>query len=400
LKAFAVEEQNGNYGESLRSDLELRTTLIVCAICSEVKNAGELMSIVLEKNVIPESIKLDEGGIIDVAPLGNRHYCQMYACSACCCNGKVYFKHAQWNVHRFSRMDEVDAWLSEQSFVSTIMSTISVKHSGSGGHSFKQESIGPAVFYYHDVLNTMHAFVNECFDEHEVAVGWVRQGQGTNSKALMMVRVAVVLNLFVKLWAQNTTYQLQCLQHANGAWKPERVETELISLILTREGEEREHEPCAREVEQHSWPWKVTSNALKRFYVKIGQIVSTEGVSEIRLFVQAFPCLFPRMTHGKVVALTNEMSLKQFAHHVALLSDNRLCKHDHALFVLNSLLMKQSIFRQTFLGKSELPSFLEGVSDLTKLDMELRKSIEVDEKEKETEKEEAEQTKKDYQSEH
>jgi hypothetical protein len=141
LKAFVVEERNRDYGESLRSDLELRTTLIACAICSELKNAGELMSIVLEKNVIPESIKLDEGGIIDVAPLGNGHYCQMYACTVCCCNGKVYFKHAQWNVHGFGRTDYVDAWLPEQSFVSTIMSTISVKHSGCGGHSFKQAGI-------------------------------------------------------------------------------------------------------------------------------------------------------------------------------------------------------------------------------------------------------------------
>jgi hypothetical protein len=99
---------------------------------------------------------------------------------------------------------------------------------------------------------------------------------------------------------------------------------------------------------------------LKRFDVQIGQIVSMEGISEIRLFVQAFPCLFPKMTHRIVVALTNEMSLKQFAHHVALLSDNRLCKHDRALFVLNSLLMKQSIFRQTFMGKSELPSTRPG----------------------------------------
>ncbi len=310
-----MDAANRNFGETLRSDLELRTTLIACAICSELKNAGELMSIVLEKNAIPKLVELDEGGIIDVAPLGNGDYCQMYACTVCCCNGKVYLKHAQWNVHGFGRMDAEDVWLPEQSFVSTIMSTISVKHSGNGGHSFKQEAIGPPVFYYHDVLSTMHAFVNECLNEHEMAVGWVRQGQGTNSKALMMVRVAVVLKLFVKLWAQNTTYQLQCLQHANGAWKPERVETELISLILRREAKEREHEPCAREVEQHSWPWKVTSNALKRFYVKIGQIASIEGVSEIRLFVQAFPCLFPRMTHGKVVTLTNEMSFKQFACH-------------------------------------------------------------------------------------
>jgi hypothetical protein len=212
----------------------------------------------------------------------------------------------------------------------------------------------------------------------------------------MMARVTVILKLFVKFWAQNTTYQLQCLQHANGAWKPERVEAELISLIVRREAEKRESKSCVRE--QHSWPWKVTDNDLKCFYVQIGQIVSMEGVSEIRLFVQAFPCLFPQMTHGKVLALANEMSLKQFARHMALLSDNRLCKHDRALFVLNSLLMKQSIFRQTFLGKGELPSFLECVDDLTKLDMELRKSIEVDEQEKEAKKEGAEQTKKDYQS--
>jgi hypothetical protein len=223
-----VKDANRIFGENLRSDLELRTALLVCAICSELKNASELMSIMLEKSAIPESVKLDDLGVIDVAPLGNGDFCQMYACTVCYCNGKVYLKHAQWNVHGFGKMDEVDAWLPEQSFVSTIMSTISVKHSGSGGHSFKQEAIGPTVFYYHDVLNTMHAFVNECLNEHEVAVGWVRQGQGTNSKALMMVRVAVVLKLFVKLWTQNTTYQVQCLQHANGAWKPERVESELI----------------------------------------------------------------------------------------------------------------------------------------------------------------------------
>jgi hypothetical protein len=155
LKAFVVEETAHTFGELLRSDLELRTTLIACAICSELKNAGELMSIVLEKSVIPESVKLDKEGVVNVAPLGNGKYCQMYACSVCFCNGKVYLKHAQWNVHGFGKMDEVDAWLPEQSFVSTIMSTISVKHSGSGGHSFKQESIGPSVFY-HSFQNFWH----------------------------------------------------------------------------------------------------------------------------------------------------------------------------------------------------------------------------------------------------
>ena len=398
LKAIDVDRTNRNFGESLRSDLELRTTLIACAICSELKNAGELLSIVLEKTVIPESVKLDELGIIDVAPLGNGHFCQMYACSVCCCNGKVYLKHAQWNVHGFGRMDEMDAWLSEQAFVSTIMSTVSVKHCGGGGHSFKQESIGPATFYYHDVLNTMHAFVRDCGDDEEVAVGWVRQGQGTSGKALMMVRVGVVLKLFVKFWMQNGTYRVQCVQHANGTWCEEKVETEVVSLIVKKMAEKRGNGHGASGKEQHCWPWKVTRNDAKRFYVKIGQIVSMEGVSEIRLFIQAYPCLFPEMTHGKVAALAKEMSLKQFAQHVALLSDNRLCRHDRALFVLNSLLMKQSVFRETFLEKSELPTFLECVGDLTKLEMELRKSIEEDEKEQEEEGEEPEKRKKDYQS--
>jgi hypothetical protein len=394
-----VEEANRCFGETLRSDLKLRTTLLACAICSEVKNACELMSIVLEKNVIPGSVKLDEGGIIDVAPLGNRHYCQMYACSACFCNGKVYLKHAQWNVHGFGNVHEMGAWLSEQSFVSTVVGTISVKHSGSGGHSFKQESTGPAMFYYHNVLETMHAFVRECLDEDNVAVGWVRQGQGASGKTLMMVRVVVVLKLFVKFWTQSATYRVQCLQHANGVWSAERMDKDLVPLI-----KERLEKPNGTKVtasgSQHSWPWKVTTGDVKRFYVKVGQVASMEGVSEIRLFIQAFPCLFPEMTHGKVVALAKEMSLKRFAHHLALLSDNRLCRHDRALFVLNSLLMKQSIFRQTFTGETELPTFLEGVGDLTKLDIELRKSIEqeVKEKEKDEEKEEGKMDRKDYQS--
>jgi hypothetical protein len=392
-----VKEANRCFGENLRSDLELRTTLLACAICSEKKNAGELMSVVFEKSDIPDMVKLDNLGIIDVAPLGNGDYCQMYACTVCCCNGKMYMKHAQWNVHGFGKMDEMDIWLSEQSFVSTIISTISVKHSGSGGHSFKQESIGPAVFYYHDILNTMHAFVCECVDDERAAVGWVRKGQGTSGKALMMVRVVVVLKLFVKFWNRSATYQVQCLQHANGLWSVERVGKELIPLIhkrLTKQNEIGMLE-CGN---THSWPWKVTSQEAKRFYVQVGDIVSMEGVSEIRLFIQAFPCLFPEMTHGKVALLTKEMSLKQFACHMALLSDNRLCKHDRALIVLNSLLMKQSVFQQTFGGKIELPMFLECVGDLTKLDVELRKSIETDEKEKETEKEELEKSKKDYQS--
>ena len=92
----------------------------------------------------------------------------------------------------------------------------------------------------------------------------------------------------------------------------------------------------------HSWPWIVTSQEAKRFYVQVGDVVSMEGLSEVQLFIQAFPCLFPAMMHGKGAMLTKEMSLKQFAHHLALLSDNRLCKHDCALFVLNSFVVDET----------------------------------------------------------
>ena len=177
-------------------------------------------------------------------------------------------------------MEETDIWLSEQSFVSTIISTISVKHSGSGGHSFKQESIGPAMFYYHDVLNTMHAFVCECLGDEKVAVGWVRKGQGTSGKALMMVRVVVVLKLFEIFWNESATYQVQCLQHAVGSWSVDRVEKELISFIQKKLKEENEIE-MLESGNLHSWPWKVTSQEAKRFYVQVGDIVSTEGISEI-----------------------------------------------------------------------------------------------------------------------
>ncbi len=61
--------------------------------------------------------------------------------------------------------------------------------------------------------------------------------------------------------------------------------------VETRKGRSRidfvDHEERGREkrrgtlckgMDQHAWPWKVTNNELKCFYVQIGQIVSTESV--------------------------------------------------------------------------------------------------------------------------
>jgi hypothetical protein len=60
----------------------------------------------------------------------------------------------------------------------------------------------------------------------------------------------------------------------------------------------------------------------KRYYIKIGAYVTLEGVSEICIFVQAFPCLFPKMDYKKSLQLNSEMSLRRFAQYIALLSDN------------------------------------------------------------------------------
>ena len=52
-----TDENNIALGNRLASDLALQTTLLVCAICSELKTATQLMSLVLRKDEVPE---LDE----------------------------------------------------------------------------------------------------------------------------------------------------------------------------------------------------------------------------------------------------------------------------------------------------------------------------------------------------
>ena len=394
-----MDENNTALGNRLASDLALQTTLLVCAVCSELKTAAQLMSLVLQKDGIPE---LDKRGIINLSPCGNADCCQLFACDVCYCNGKVLMKHAQWNIHGFGKLDEdiKECWLSEESFASTVTSTIAVKHCGSGGYSFKQESLGSASFYYHSVLDSIYGLLQECGNDERMAVGWVCEGQSVSSGALMMIRIRVVLKLFRTFWTNNLTYRVRCLQCANGLWSTEKVEQELFPLIekrlCTAAAVDEEKIDHGNSNQQHHWPWKVLDKNAKRYYVKVGAHVTMEGVSEIYMFVQAFPCMFPKMDHEKSLQLNSEMSLRRFAQHVALLSDNRLGKHDHALFVLNYILLKKAVCSEMFSGRAELPSFLEGVGDLTKLEAELKKSIEEEEKEKEVSDKEKEE--KSYQS--
>ena len=393
-----TDENNIALGNRLASDLALQTTLLVCAICSELKTATQLMSLVLRKDEVPE---LDECGIVNSSPCRNADFYQLFACDVCYCNGKVLMKHAQWNVHGFGKLelDVKDCWLSEESFISTVTSAIAVKHCGSGGYSFKQESLGSASFYYHSVLDSMYGLLQECENEEKMAVGWVREGQSVRSGALMMIRITVVLKLFQTFWTNNSTYRVQCLQCANGFWSTEKVEQQLLPLIEKRlcaaTAAAKTNDESSNQ--QHHWPWKVLDKNAKRHYVKVGAHVTLEGVSEICMFVQAFPCMFPKMDHEKSLQLSSEMSLRRFAQHLALLSDNRLGKHDRALFVLNYILLKKKICSEMFSGRAELPSFLEEVGDLRKLEAELKKSIE-EEEEKEKEDNVKEKEEKSYQS--
>jgi hypothetical protein len=59
-----------------------------------------------------------------------------------------------------------------------------------------------------------------------------------------------------------------------------------------------------------------------------------------------------------------------------------LGKYDCALFVLNYILLKSIVYSEMFSRRAELLLFLEGVGDLTKLEVELKKSIEEEEKDK------------------
>ncbi len=242
----------------------------------------------------------------------------------------------------------------------------------------------------------MYGLLQECGSDERMAVGWVREGQSVRSDALMMIRITVVLKLFRSFWTNSSTYRVRCLQCANGFWSTEKVEQELLPLIEKRLCAATAEKINDENSNQHHWPWKVLDKNAKRYYVKVGAHVTMEGVSEIYVFIQAFPCLFPKMDHEKSLQLNSEMSLRRFAQHVALLSDNRLGKHDRALFVLNYILLKKTVYSEMFSGRAELPSFLEGVGDLTKLEAELKKSIEEEEKEKGDKNKEQEQ--KSYQS--
>jgi hypothetical protein len=163
-------------GKQLSNDLELGTTLLCCAVCSELKNVSQFTSLILKDADIPENMNYDEAGILNSNPIANEENTQVRVCKGCFCNGKVFVKHFNWNVNGLGKFTN-DLWLSEESFVSTLACSIRVKHSGGGGHSFKQESQGNASFCHQNPLLNIHQILSLFPEEESVDVCWVRKGK-------------------------------------------------------------------------------------------------------------------------------------------------------------------------------------------------------------------------------
>ncbi len=387
-----LDEKNERFGQMMRQDIQLRTQLFVCAVCSEYKNATELKSFTIKANVLPQTVRLDEKGIISHQPIGRQDLLQFMACSSCQSGKGLSMRNAQWNCAGLGHIhglggDIIKPWYSEEALVATVVATICVRHAGQGGFSFKQEAQGAASFMYHNVLLSMMLMLGEirnAQDElhagetiNKVEVMWVRAGQQA-SKCGMMVRVRMVMTLFIELWKKSEIYRLQCLQNAGASFDVERVTNMIQQMQNIMQQISVDDDDGDNNSKQHSWPWKVTAPSKCKLFVTLQYLAPrAEKNADMRLFIQAFPCMFPALdSFEKVDALTKDFSMKRFAEHMARLSDQRLMHNDRALFVLNNVLMKYLIMQRVYAAiGTELPSHMECLGNLKMLVQSLERTI-------------------------
>jgi len=284
--------------------LKSGTELVVCAICSLQCQKGICTLVILRDSDITTDINLDSLGVVNQKPGGKSDFTQIIVCNRCFCSGKLVLKNGRYNVNGFGRVPN-DLWLSEEMLISTIISFIAVKHSGGGGFSYKQESLGGACFFYQNLLDTLWMLLQGDYKEGVVAVGWVRQGQATNRNAVMLVRIDKVLEFFVEKW-KSESYRVQAIQCSNGSWDISRVNTELIPLVQERLLEDSNNITLEagvadhyRERASHRWPWTVRSSSTQRFFIKLGQGVRVGSglTSEMYIFMHSFPSLFMNLEH-------------------------------------------------------------------------------------------------------
>lgn len=385
-----TEEDEGFDAEKLAKwlmrDLRLRTDLHVCAVCGERKCAFELTSEVIEAKEIPECVTLDAKGVLSEAPLGRGQYRQLHACDKCLVNGCIYWKHALWNANGLGVLED-SYWLSEEKLVATVSCSMTVRYAGSGGYSYKQESQGGASFMYHNVLASLAALLQEeeLLTEEMICMVFIRAGVRVLTEGKMLVRVRKLLELFTTLWTRNDLYRRHCLDCANGSWTEERVQTELLSKMQKRLNQpNQEQAERARSKTIHHWPWvpDPTWTDLKTFYVQIGSGVDVFGY-EAEVFMQAMPTLFSAVDSERLAQLkmamkwTERIALGAFAKHVAMLHDNRLGKHDRALFVLNWLVVRARVSAAMFKGSYAL-DVADGIDNVDAFVQELEGDITAD----------------------
>jgi hypothetical protein len=374
-------------GKWLMQDLLLRTDLRVCAVCSERKCVTELTSEVIKASDIPQGIVLDAKGIISEAPLGRDEYRQLCVCQTCNIYGSIYWKHALWNANGLGVLDET-YWWSEEAFVATISCAMTVRHAGGGGYSYKQESEGAASFTYHNVLASLAALLKEeeIILSKLFCIVMTRPGGRVSTDQKMLVRVRQLLKLFATLWTTNDLYRRHCLECANGNWTEEQVQSELMPMVWEQLNQHHQEHDIERQHwrDGHRWPWAVdpTWIDLKTFYVQMGSSVDVLGF-EVEVFMQAMPTMFSAVDSERLAKLKAAMNwkkqlrLEQFAKHVALLHDNRLGKHDRALFVLNWLVVRARVSGAMFKGYHAI-SVADGIDNVDAFASALEKDIAAD----------------------
>src|ERR1700742_2394735 len=89
-----VDESNKRFGEMMRQDLQLRTQLFVCAVCSEYNDATNLKSFAIKTNALPQTVQFDKKGIIRKVQMGQDEVIQFMACPGCQCNGDIRLRSA------------------------------------------------------------------------------------------------------------------------------------------------------------------------------------------------------------------------------------------------------------------------------------------------------------------
>lgn len=348
LRDGLVAESSKAIGLAMKEDMSVQLKLVVCAVCSEKVPISTTTVVVVNVEDIPlnscgQQICLDGAGIL--GSFCDGAYNQMFACNTCYSGGFLHWKMAQFNVYGLGVLTD-KFWLPEECLVTPIVSSVSVKNSGPGSHSFKRESSGFACYAYHNVLETLSRLLEIHSKDRFVSVAFMYDGGATGSHSSMLVRVGMVFKLIATRWRRDPWFRSQCLtREFNSESKVDQALIAPMVAAFEALGDYRDVQLPQRDASvQHFSVWRVQDESVKRFYVRVGKLVAIGDFSEQELFCKAHPTLFPNFLYSQSKGIAKAMTFAKLAKHMLLLQDNRLGLHDQALFVINNRLMRQKIF--------------------------------------------------------